>query len=135
MIGLGPPAGYVFAHFRASSYAARATATAPMPATGPDHAKLRLISRSPLPLAPSIMFSAGTRALSNVISKFGAERCPSVLMLSYVTPAVPRSTMIADRPSVPPTLESVRQTTRFRFAPLLSQPPTLQGQYFLPFMT
>ena len=53
-----------------------------MPATGPDQAKLRLMSRSPLPLAPSIMFSAGTRALSNVISKFGAERWPSVLMLS-----------------------------------------------------
>ena len=43
--------------------------------------------------------------------------------------------MIADRPSVPPRFESVRQTTRFRFAPWLSQPPTLHGQYFLPFMT
>ena len=39
--------------------------------------------------------------------------------------------MIADRPSVPPRFESVRQTTRFRFAPLLSQPPTLHGQYLL----
>jgi len=81
------------------------------------------------------MFSAGTRALSNVISKFGAVRWPSVLMLSYVTPGVSRSTMIAERPSVPPLFASVRQTTRFRFAPLLSQPPTLHGQYFLPFMT
>src|SRR3712207_3761751 len=129
MIGFGPPAVYVFAHCRASSYAARATATAPIPATGPDHAKLRLMTRSPLPFAPSIMFSAGTRALSKVISKFGAERCPSVLMLLYVTPGVPRSTMIADSASVPPRLESVRTTTRLRWAPLLSQPPTLHGQY------
>ncbi len=62
MIGCGPPAVYVLANSSASSYAARATATAPIPATGPDQAKLRLMSRSPLPLAPSIMFAAGTRA-------------------------------------------------------------------------
>jgi len=48
------------------------------------------------------MLSAGTRAFSKVISKFGAVRWPRVLMLSYVTPGVPRSTIIADRASVPP---------------------------------
>ena len=48
--------------------------TAAMPATGPDHANARLISRSPLPLVPSIRFSAGTRALSKMISEFGASR-------------------------------------------------------------
>ena len=51
-----------------------------MPATGPDHAKLRLISRSPLPRVPSMRLAAGTRALSKTISQFGASRCPDVLI-------------------------------------------------------
>ncbi len=50
-------------------------------------------------------------------------------------PGVPRSIMIADSPAVPPASGSVRTTTRFRLAPLLSQPPTLHGQYLRPLMT
>ena len=43
--------------------------------------------------------------------------------------------MIADSPDVPPADGSVRTTTRFRFAPWLSQPPTLHGQYLRPLIT
>ena len=50
-------------------------------------------------------------------------------------PGVNRSTMIADSPLVPPWDGSVRTTTRFTFAPRLSQPPTLHGQYLRPFRT
>src|SRR5215211_4365649 len=135
MIGLGPPAVYVFAQSSAASYADRATPTAAMPATGPDQAKLRLITRSPLPRVPSMRFSAGTRALSKMISAFGVRRCPIFWIRLYVTPGVPRSTMTAERPSVPPFSGSVRTTTRFAFAPFPSQPPTLHGQYLRPLRT
>src|SRR5919204_463221 len=101
MIGYGPPAVYVLAKSSAASYAAGATPTAAIPATGPDQAKLRLISRSPLPLVPSTRFAAGTRALANVISAFGVSRCPVLLIRAKLTPGVPRSSMIADSPSVP----------------------------------
>src|ERR687885_1255976 len=135
MIGLGPPAVYVFAQSSAVSYAARATPTAAMPATGPDQAKLRLMTRSPLPRVPSMRFSAGTRALSKMISAFGVRRCPIFWIRLYVTPGVPRSTMMAERPSVPPFSGSVRTTTRLAFAPWPSQPPTLHGQYLRPLST
>ena len=100
-----------------------------MPATGPDQAKLRLISRSPLPRVPSIRLSAGTRALSKMISALGVSRCPIFEIRLYVTPGVPRSIITADRPSVPPLSGSVRTTTMLAFAPLPSQPATLHGQY------
>src|SRR3954447_2352102 len=135
MMGCGPPAVYVFAHSRAASYAARATPTAAIPATGPDQAKLRLMSRSPLPRVPSIRLAAGTRALSKRISQLGASRWPDVLIDEYVTPGVPRSTIRADSARVPPASRSVRTMTRFRSAPWLSQPPTLQGQYLRPLTT
>src|SRR3954454_1349472 len=135
MIGCGPPAVYVFAQSSASSNAARATPTAAMPATGPDQAKLRLINRSPFPRVPSIRLAAGTRALSKTISQLGARRCPDVLMDLYVTPGVPRSTITADNPRVPPASGSVRTTTRLTLAPWLSQPPTLHGQYLRPLRT
>src|ERR687885_747291 len=43
MIGLGPPAVYVLAQSSAVSYAARATPTAAMPATGPGQAMPHLV--------------------------------------------------------------------------------------------
>ena len=70
-----------------------------------------------------------------MISQFGALRWAEVLIELYVIPGVPRSIMIADSPAVPPASGSVRTTTRFRLAPLLSQPPTLHGQYLRPLMT
>src|ERR671928_1793260 len=135
MIGRGPPAVYVFAQSSAASYAACATPTAAMPATGPDQAKLRLMSRSPLPRVPSMRLAAGTRASLNRISALGVSRWPILLISLYDTPGVPRSTMIADRPSVPPFSGSVRTTTMLVFAPLPSQPATLHGQYLRPLRT
>src|SRR5919109_1166091 len=134
MIGFGPPAVYVLAQSSAVSYAARATPTAAMPATGPDHAKLRLMTRSPLPRAPSSRFAAGTRALSNTTSALAARRWPSLSMNLYVTPGVPRSTTLADSPSVPPLVGSVRTITVLAFTPCASH-PGLDGQYLRPLST
>ena len=91
--------------------------------------------KSPLPLAPSTMFAAGTRAFSKMISALEVLRWPDLLIILYQMPGVPRSTTIADRPSLPPARESVRTTIRLRFAPLPSQPATLHGQYLRPFRT
>lgn len=76
MIGLSPPAVFVLAQFRAVSYAARAIPTAAMAATGPDQAKLRLMTRSPFPAAPGRRLAAGIRALSKTISALEASRWP-----------------------------------------------------------
>jgi hypothetical protein len=50
-------------------------------------------------------------------------------------PGIPRSIMIADRPSVPPLLGSVRTTTMLALAPWPSHPATLHGQYLRPLRT
>src|SRR2546428_372078 len=60
-----------------------------MPATGPDQAKARLMSRSPLPLVPSMRFSAGTRAFSKRISAFGRGGAATHPQFLWPSPPVP----------------------------------------------
>ena len=64
---------------------------------------------------------------------FWFSRWPSLSIGgSKLMPGVPRGTRITLSPSLPPRLGSVRATTTLRLAPRLSQPPELEGQYFLP---
>ena len=107
------PADFVFANFSAVSYAARATPTAAIAATGPDQAKFRMMTKSPLPAAPGRRLAAGTRALSKITSAFAANRWPSLSINLYEMPGVPRSTIIADKPEV---RLRYRWSARSRFA-------------------
>ena len=104
-----------------------------MPAIGPDHVKLRLMTRSPSPCARR--FSAGTRTSWNVIVTFWQVRWPILSMTRYSTPGVPRSTSTALSDSRPPFAGSVRTMHRLTSAPRRSQPPALHGQCFSPFRT
>src|SRR5215469_13018508 len=136
MIGCAPPAVCPFDHSSVYSYAALATPTAAIAATGPDHVKALLITRSPLPLVPEITFSSGTRTFSNTSELFWQSRCP-ILSMTFSTrkPGAPRGTTIALRPSLPPLPGSVRTTQTLTSAPCLSHPPALHGQYLRPFST
>src|SRR6516164_2066411 len=136
MIGCAPPAVCPFDHSSVYSYAALATPTAAIAATGPDHVKALLITRSPLPLVPEITFSSETRTFSNTSELFWQRRCP-ILSMTFSTrkPGVPRGTRMALKPSLPPFPGSVLTMQTFTSAPSLSQPPALQGQYFRPLST
>src|SRR5438128_4901670 len=136
MIGCAPPAVWPFAHWSVYSYAARATPTAATAATGPDQVNALLMTRSPLPSVPEITFSSGTRTSSKTSEAFEHRRWP-ILSITFSTrnPGVPRGTMIALKPSLPPRLGSVRAMHTFTLAPSLSQPAALHGQYLRPLST